>query len=132
MRITLNACIAALLLTTFEASAAGLSYDGIVQVYESGTRQYMQANMNVRHNTSIAGSPYVLINGYAGSSVTFAGRDSENEYFSCYVSTSSPLYTEAVDAKNNFNNGARLYIYKQQSSSDCEGFSLGNYSYYLD
>lgn len=132
MRITLNACIAALLLTTFEASAAGLSYDGNVQVYESGTRQYMQANMSVRHNTTIAGNPYVLINGYAGSSVTFAGRDSANEYFSCYVTSSSPLYAEAIDAKNNFNNGARLYIYKQQDSSNCEGFSLGNYSYYLD
>jgi len=132
MRMTLNTCIAALLLTTLQATAAGLSYDGNVYVYVSGTRQYMQANMSVRHNTAASGSPYVLANGYAGGSITFAGRDSEGDYFSCYVPTSSSLYADAVDAKNNLNNGSRLYIYKRESNGECEGFSLGNYSYYLD
>lgn len=132
MKIVLSACIAALLLTAFEASAAGYSVRGNVYVTQSGTRQYMHANMSVRHNTTASGSPYALINGYASSSVTFAGRDGDGEYFSCYVPPSSPIYAEAVDAKNNFNNGSRLYIYKQQNSSECENFSLGNYSYYLD
>ena len=102
--------------------AAGLSYSGQVDVFTSGTRQYMQANMSVRHNTSVAGSPYV----------SFAGRDSAGEYFSCYVLTTSPLYDAAVAIKNNFTNGGRLYIYKQTSSNECENLSLGNYSYYLD
>jgi hypothetical protein len=132
MKKSVTTCLAIILLSTGMASAAGLSYSGNVQVFESGTRQYMQANMSVRHNTTAAGSPYVLINGYANSSVTFAGRDGNNTYFSCYVPTTSPLYTAAVDAKNNFNNGARLYIYKQLNSSECESFSLGNYSYFLD
>jgi hypothetical protein len=132
MKKSVTTCLAILLLSAGSASAAGLSYSGSVQVFESGTRQYMQANMSVRHNTTAAGSPYVLINGYANSSISFAGRDGDNTYFSCYVPTTSPLHAAAVDAKNNFNNGSRLYIYKQTSSSECENFSLGNYSYYLD
>ena len=121
-----------LIITPGLAFAAGFSLDGRVEVFESGTRQYMQANMSVRHNTTIGGSPYVLANGYANSSVTFAGRDADNEYFSCYVPVSSTLHTAAVEVKNNMTNGGRLYIYKQKTSSVCENFSLGNYSHYLD
>lgn len=103
---------------------------GNVQVWTSGTRQYMQAEMSVRFNTAVSGAPYVLVNGSANSAVSFAGRNSNYVYFSCSVGTSSPLYAAAVDAKNNLTNGGRLYIYKQVGSNECESFSLGNYSYY--
>ena len=92
----------------------------------------MHASMSVRHNTSASGTPYVLANGYVNRPVSFAGRDSDNEYFSCYVLTSSSLYAAAVEVKNNFNNGGKLEIFKQQNSGQCEKFSLGNYSYLLD
>ena len=119
-----------LTLISLPAFADVYQVPGNVQVWTSGTRQYMQATMNVRFNTALAGAPYMLANGSVNSSVTFAGRDSNYVYFSCSVSTSSPFYAAAVDAKNNLTNGGRLYIYKQVGSSDCESFSLGNYSYY--
>lgn len=112
------------------AMAAGYYVPGSVSIFESGTRQYMQATMNVRYNTSLAGSPYVLVNGYANSSITIAGRDSENKYFSCYVLPTSPLYAAALDVKNNADDGSRIYVYKQTSSGECENFSLGHYSYF--
>ncbi|MFZ5842022.1 MAG: hypothetical protein ACOY3E_03900 [Pseudomonadota bacterium] len=112
------------------AMAAGYYLPGSVSVFESGTRQYMQATMNVRYNTSIAGSPYVLVNGYANSSITIAGRDSENEYFSCYVLPTSPLYAAASAMQSGAGDGSRIYVYKQTSSGECENFSLGHYSYF--
>ena len=112
------------------ALAAGYHLTGSVSIFESGSRQYMQATMNVRFNTTTAGSPYVLVNGYANSSITIAGRDSENEYFSCYVLPTSPLYAAALDVKNNADDGSRIYVYKQTSSGECENFSLGHYSYF--
>lgn len=111
--------------------AGGYYLTGNVDVFESGTRQYMQATMNVRHNGSAAGSPYVLVNGYANGSVTIAGRDSENQYFSCYVSPGSALYQAAIDVKNNADDGSRIYVYKQIASGECENFSLGHYSYFM-
>lgn len=112
--------------------AAGYHLPGNVDVFTSGTRQYMQATMNVRHNGSAAGSPYVLVNGYADSSITIAGRDSSGEYFACYVTPGTPLYAAALDVKNNLSNGSRIYVYKQTNSTACENFSLGQYSYFQD
>jgi len=112
------------------ALAAGYHLTGSVSIFESSSRQYMQATMNVCYNTTIAGSPYVLVNGYANSSITIAGRDSENEYFSCYVLPTSPLYATAVAMQTGASDGSRLYVYKQTSSGECENFSLGQYSYF--
>jgi len=114
------------------AWSAGYHLSGNVDVFTSGDRQYMQATMNVRYNTTAAGSPYALVNGYANSSITIAGRDSDGTYFSCYVSPASNLYSAALDVKNNLQDGSRLYVYKQTTSSDCENFSLGQYSYFIE
>lgn len=134
MKQTLSRILVAssLLSLTGAAFAAGYHVNGNVDVFESGTRQYMQATMSVRYNTSAAGSPYALVNGYANSSITIAGRDGENQYFSCYVLPTSPLYQAAIDVKNNADNGARIYVYKQIASGECENFSLGHYSYFQD
>jgi hypothetical protein len=116
----------AALLTPGLGFAAGYHLPGQVSI---AVDSYMQANMSVRWNAAAAGSPYVYATGYAGSSVGFHGRDGSSQYFSCYVSTSNPLYAQAVDIKNNLQDGSRLYVTKNSSSSECTNVFLGNYSY---
>lgn len=109
------------------AFAAGLHGNGYVFVTPNSS---MQANMSVRYNSTVAGSPYVLATGYAGQTVGFHGLDSDNEYFSCFVYTTSPIYQAAVDIKNNLQDGSRLYVTKTAASNECTNVFLGNYSYY--
>lgn len=111
------------------AFAAGYHLTGYVDVFSYSTYAVMQGNMSVRFNTTAPGSPYIYATGYAGSTVSFHGRDSDNEYFSCYVFTSSPLYQAAVDIKNNLQDGSRLYVTRNLDSNECSNVFLGNYSY---
>lgn len=110
--------------------AAGYHANGNVDVHTFTSYTMMQGNMSVRYNTTAAGSPYIYATGYAGSTVSFHGRDGDNEYFSCYVNTSSPLYQAAVDIKNSLQDGSRLYVTKDNGSNECSNVFLGNYSYY--
>jgi hypothetical protein len=107
------------------APAAG--YYGSGNVYVS-PNSYMQGNMSVRWNASAPGS-YVYATGYAGSYVGFFGWDGTNS-FACWVSTTNPIYTQAVDIKNSLADGSRLYVTKNADSSECTNVFLGNYSYY--
>jgi hypothetical protein len=106
--------------------AAGYHLSGQVSIIPDST---MQGNMSVRFNAAAAGSPYIYATGYAGSYVGFFGRDSDNEYFSCYVTTGNPIYAAAVDIKNSLQDGSRLYVTKTAASSECTNVFLGNYSY---
>lgn len=119
--------LAAGILVPGVAFAAGYHASGNVYVVLDS---YMQANMSVRYNSTAAGTPYAYATGYAGSSVGFHGRDGENEFFSCYVPTTSPIYQAAVDIKNNLQDGSRLYVTKNAGNSECTNVFLGNYSYY--
>ena len=110
------------------AFSAGYYLSGTVSV----TPTLMDAKMNVRFNGAVAGSPYVYATGYAGSTIAFAGRDSQNEYFYCYVPTTSPIHAAAEDIKNNLKSGSRLYVTKTETSSECTNVFLGNYSYFVD
>ncbi len=103
-----------------------------VSVWKSGSRTYMQAVMTANYNGEDSGSAYVGANGYLGQVAMFFARDSQGDYFSCYVQPSSDLYEQAVDIKNNFTNGGRLYGYREDGSNDCVLLSLGNYSYNLE
>lgn len=121
------------LLLSGQSLAAGYSADGRVDVFTSGSNQYIQGNMSVRYNPSATSSSYVLANGYLNSTVSFSGRDDDGDYFYCYVSTSDPNYQAAVDAKNNLTNGGRLYARKViGGDNSCTLLSVGNYSYFLD
>jgi hypothetical protein len=108
------------------AQAAGYHLSGNVSI---SPNSYMQGNMSVRWNASAPNSPYIYATGYAGSYVGFFGYDGTNS-FSCFVSTTNPLYAQAVDIKNNLQDGSRLYVTKTSSSSECTNVFLGNYSYF--
>ncbi|HEX5055659.1 MAG TPA: hypothetical protein VFX02_04090 [Gammaproteobacteria bacterium] len=108
------------------ALAAGYYASGSVYV---SPNSYMQGTMNVRWNASAPGTPYMYATGYAGSYVGFFGYDGSNS-FSCYVSTTNPIYAQAVDIKNSLTNGGRLYVTKNADSSECTNVFLGNYSYF--
>ncbi|WP_185232842.1 hypothetical protein [Teredinibacter franksiae] len=112
--------------------AKGLSYNGTVDVWTSGARQYMQGTLDVRFNSTIAGSPYIGANGYAGGTVYFFGRDSAGDYFSCYVLTNDTNYADFAALKNSVKNGSRIYAYKSTSSNTCIDVSVGTYSYYIN
>lgn len=129
MNRLIKSTLAAAVLAPGLAFAAGYHASGNVSIIPDSV---MQANMSVRYNTSAAGSPYVYATGYAGSYVGFFGRDGDNEYFSCYVSTTNPIYQAAVDIKNNLQDGSRLYVTKNAGSSECTNVFLGNYSYYQE
>jgi hypothetical protein len=107
------------------ASAAGYYVPGYVYV---GPNSYLQGNMNVRWNASAATNSYIYATGYAGSYVGFFGYDGTNS-FACYVSTTNPIYAQAVDIKNSLSDGGRLYVTKNSDSSECTNVFLGNYSY---
>lgn len=132
MNKSVKSALAAFALIPGVALAAGYHVKGNVDVHTYSTYVMMQANMSVRYNTTAAGSPYVYSAGYAGSTVSFHGRDGEYEYFSCYVYTSSPLYQAAVDIKNNLQDGSRLYVTRDINSNECSNVSLGNYSYFQE
>lgn len=129
MNRLIKSTLAAVVLVPGLAFAAGYHASGNVYIVPDSS---MQANMSVRYNTSAAGSPYVYATGYAGSYVGFFGRDGDNEYFSCYVSTTNPIYAAAVDIKNNLQDGSRLYVTKNAGNSECTNVFLGNYSYYQE
>lgn len=109
---------------------AGYHASGNVSVNTYATYVAMQGNMSVRFNPAAANNVYVYATGYAGQTVGFHGRDGDGEYFSCHVPNSSPLYQAAVDIKNNLQDGSRLYVTKDLTSSLCTNVFLGNYSYY--
>lgn len=117
--------------------AAGVAYKGYVDIYEvtASDRVYMVATMNVRHNSSLPNYPFVSISGssdtlVANRPVNFFGRDSEGQYFSCYVLVDSPLYAAAVEISNNFKHGGGVTVFKRRVSNYCENFYSGQYSYY--
>jgi hypothetical protein len=117
--------------------AAGVANKGYVDIYEvpASDRVYMVATMNVRHNALLSNFPYISISGssdtlVANRPVNFFGRDSEGQYFSCYVLVDSPLYAAAVEISNNFKHGSGVTVYKRRVSNYCENFYSGQYSYY--
>jgi hypothetical protein len=105
--------------------AAGYHLSGQVSITPDSS---MQGNMSVRWNASAATNSYIYATGYAGSYVGFFGYDGTNS-FSCYVSTTNPIYAQAVDIKNNLQDGSRLYVTKNAGNSECTNVFLGNYSY---
>jgi len=105
---------------------AGLATTGYVYVEPT----YMRGTMNNRYN----GIPNTYIGGYgyANSSVSFYGRDADNDFFSCYVPTTSALYSQAFDIKNNLKNGSYLLVYKSSTTSECTSIFLRNSSDIMD
>jgi hypothetical protein len=122
-----RALTVATLLTPGFGFAAGFHSPGFVYVFPNS---FMQGTMSIRWRSTAPGSPYIYAYGYAGSDVTFLGYDSDNEYFSCYVSTANPLYQASVDIKNSLQDGSLLYVAKNPDSSECTEVFLGNYSFY--
>lgn len=106
--------------------SAGWHVNGSV----TATSTYLSGSMNVRYNSG--SSAYIYAYGFANSSVTFAGRGDDGTFFSCYVPTTSALYAQAVDIKNNLTNGGYLYASKREGSSECTSAYLLNGSYWLD
>lgn len=108
--------------------AAGQHNAGYVYIQPGN---YMQGTMNVRYNATVAGSPYIGAEGYAGGTIHFLGRDNDNEYFACYVSPGSSLYQAAVDIRNNLHDGSVLYA-ATADGSQCSNLYLANYSSYQE
>jgi hypothetical protein len=82
------------------ARAQGLHVDGFVTVNVSGN--YMYGAMNNRYSTNpTAYDTYIYASGVANSSVSFFGQDGSGNFFSCYVPTTSSLYSSAVEIRNN-------------------------------
>ncbi len=132
MKSLVGTIFVALFLLPSPLFAAGRVLNGVVDVWTSGSRMYLQGSLDVRFNTSISGSPYIGANGYAGDTVYFFGRDNEGDYFSCYVTTSNSKYDDFAALKNSVKNGSRIYVYKSTSSNECQGASVGTYSYFID
>lgn len=107
-------------------ATAGLHSNGFVSI----TSTTMLGTMNNRYNTST--TSYMGGYGYVNSSVTFYGRDDASVFFSCYVPTTSALYSQAVEAKNNLRNGSFLNVRKSTSSSECTSVFLRNSSDIMD
>jgi hypothetical protein len=123
-----RALTVAALLTPGFGFAAGYHIPGFVYVTPN---QSLYGTMNVRWNKAAPGTPYIIAAGSAaGSSVSFLGYDSDNEFFSCYVSNTSPLYQAAIDIKNSLGDGGLLFVLKNPDSSECTEVSLGNYSFH--
>ncbi len=99
--------------------------------FVSVTATNMQGTMNIRYD-GVVDSAYIAARGSAGGSVFFYGRDSAGTAFSCYVPTSSALYSAAVDIKDSLKNGSYLYVSKGTSSSECTLVHLQNNSCRLD
>ena len=128
--LIVSLCVLSATFTATLIQAAGLHYPGEVRITESGTRQIMLAEMSVRYNDS-ASSSWVQAWGAPPYWVRFDGDDGSNE-FSCYVKSSHQYYKDAIDIQNALSSGGQLFVAKQKNSTNCESFSLSNYSYYLD
>lgn len=110
-------------------SAQGMHVTGSVSVSTTSC----SGAMNNRYNTSATTyDTYIYANGYANSSVSFTCRDGAGTTFSCYVPTTSALYSASVDIKNNLTNGGYLYAAKGTTSTECTSVYLLNGSYWLD
>lgn len=123
-----KSALAACMLIPGTTFAAGLHSAGFVYIVPGNL---MHGSMNVRYNTTIAGSPYIGADGYNGGNINFFGRDSENEYFACYVRPGTSLYQIAVDIRNNLQNGGILYA-ATADGSQCSNLYLANYSSYQE
>lgn len=119
---------AACILVSSVTFADGQHYNGYVYISPGN---YMQGTMNVRYNTTVAGNPYIGAEGFNGGSIHFLGRDSDNDYFACYVRPGTSLYAEAVAIRNNLHNGGILYVATADGNA-CSNLYLANYSSYLD
>lgn len=115
-------------LSTQSAFAQGYHVTGTV----TATATYVSGAMNNRWNTTATtASTYIYANGYANSTISFVGRGADGTSFNCFVPTSSALYNDARDIKNNLGNGGYLYATKTTTSSECTNVYLLNASYWL-
>lgn len=113
---------------TQSAFAQGLHATGSVYA----TTTYISGAMNNRWNTTATtATTYIYANGFANGTISFAGRGADGTTFSCYVPTTSALYSAARDIKNNLGDGGYLYATKTTTSSVCTNVYLLNASYYL-
>lgn len=110
-------------------SAQGLHYTGNVTV--NGTVMY--GSMSNLYNTAATTyTTFIYANGYANSSISFGGRDGEGDSFSCYVPTTSALYSQAVDVRNNMRNGSYINVSKSSTSNECTSVYMLNASMWMD
>jgi hypothetical protein len=123
------------LLTVASIGMSGLAYAQGMHVTGTVTTTDTSCSgaMNNRYNTAVTtSSTYIYANGFANSSVSFTCHDGDGNTFSCYVPTTSALYSAAVDIKNNLTNGGFLYAAKGTTSTECTAVYLLNGSYWLD
>ncbi len=91
---------------------------------------YMRGTMSIRYNaTPTAFTEFVSAYGYVNSVVHFYGRDGAGDTFSCYVPTTSALYAQAMDVKNNLKDGSLLYAAKG-ATNECTAVYIANHSCY--
>ena len=110
------------------ANAQGLSLTGTV----NASATTISGAMNNRWNTAAtAATTYIYANGFANSTVTFAGRGQDGTFFSCFVVPGNALYSAAVDIKNSLQDGGFLYASKTTTSNACTNVYLLNASYWL-
>ena len=120
MYLTLTASLlfSELALAAGPPSFAGYEVPGYVTI---GTnRDYMRGSYNVRMNPKPGHEPsYINVYHYANQSVYFSGYDAvANRYFSCYVPTSSAIYSQAVDMANNGGDSSFYGAYRDLASAD--------------
>lgn len=125
--------LALLTLASFGVSgmvnAQGMHMAGTVGV----TDTFCGGAMNNRYNTAVTPyDTYIYANGYANSTVSFACRNGNGSNFSCYVPTTSAIYSAAVDIKNSLTNGGHIVVTKTTTSAECTSVYLLNASYLLD
>ena len=106
--------------------SAGQHVAGFVHIEPT----YMYGSMNNRYNASAVS--YIGGYGYINATITFYGHDDASTSFSCYVPTTSALYAQAVDVKNNLRNGSYMLVIKSSTSSECTSIFLRNSSDILD
>lgn len=126
---TLASCLSLAALAA-PPSYNGNSTQGFVSVNASIT--YMEGRLNVRHNP-VPGheNSYLYTHHYANNIVWFQGFDApSNRYFACYISTTDPMYDQAVDMGNNMQDGSRYLIWKDANSSLCTRIGMSNGSDY--
>lgn len=105
---------------------AGQHITGYVHIQPT----YMYGSMNNRYNASAVS--YIGGYGYINTTITFYGHDDATTTFSCYVPTTSALYAQAVDVKNNLRNGSYMLVNKSSTSSECTSIFFRNSSDFLD
>lgn len=107
-------------------ASAGQHLTGFVHIEPT----YMYGSMNNRYNASAVS--YIGGYGYINTTITFYGHDDATTTFSCYVPTTSALYAQAVDVKNNLRNGSYMLVNKSSTSSECTSIFFRNSSDFLD